>query len=270
MPFYMDRHDISNATPEDVAQAHVADLAAQDSYGVRYVTYWFDYERQHTFCLVDAPSAETAVEVHRVSHGSLPNEIREVDPSEVRSFLGRIVDPPNVDAIDEPALRTIMFTDIIGSTELHGRLGDHAAMDLVRQHNVIVREALAAHSGREIKHTGDGFMAAFRLASDGVACGLAIQDRITREGPEAIRVRIGLNAGEPIEDSDQLFGLAVNLAKRLCDAAAPGEVLVSDVVRGLALGKGLHFEDRGEMRFKGFENPVRTASALPGSDEPAG
>jgi class 3 adenylate cyclase len=156
-----------------------------------------------------------------------------------------------------------MFTDIVGSTELHRTLGDQGAMALVRLHDDIVRGALADHSGREIKHTGDGFMASFRSVADAVACGLAIQDRMTSDGPEAIRVRIGLNAGEPIDDSNQLFGLSVNLASRLCDAAEPGEVLVSDVIRGLAMGKGFRFEDRGEIRFKGFGEPVRAASALP-------
>ena len=121
MPFYLDRHDVSDATPEDIARAHSADMAIQDSYGVRYVTYWFDYERQHTFCLVDAPDEETALEVHRRAHGDLPSEVRPVDPDEVGAMLGRRVDPPGTAAIDEPAFRAIMFTDIVGSTELHGR-----------------------------------------------------------------------------------------------------------------------------------------------------
>jgi class 3 adenylate cyclase len=263
MPFYLDRHDVRDATPEDIARAHAADMAIQESYGVRYVTYWFDYERQHTFCLVDAPDEETAIEVHRRAHGDLPSEVRVVNPDEVGAFLGRTVDPPRSVAIDEPAFRTIMFTDIVGSTELHGVLGDRRAMELVRLHDGIIRGALADHSGREIKHTGDGFMVSFRSVSDAVVCGLAIQDRLTADGPEAIRVRIGLNAGEPIDDSDQLFGLSVNLASRLCDAAEPGEVLVSEVVRGLAMGTGLRFEDRGELRFKGFGEPIRVACAVP-------
>jgi class 3 adenylate cyclase len=262
MPFYLDRHDVRDATPEEMARAHAADMAIQEAHGVRYLTYWFDYERQHTFCLVDAPDEMTAVEVHRRAHGDLPSEVREVDPDEVGAYLGRTVDPPEATAIDEPAFRTIMFTDIVGSTELHGMLGDREAMDLVRLHDTIVRGALADHSGHEIKHTGDGFMASFHSVSHAVACGLAIQDRLAADGPEAIRVRVGLNAGEPIDDSNQLFGLSVNLASRLCDAARPGEVLVSDVVRGLAMGKGFRFEDRGEIRIKGFEEPVRVACAV--------
>jgi class 3 adenylate cyclase len=262
MPFYLDRHDVSGATPEDMAQAHAADVAVQDPYGVRYLTYWFDYERQHTFCLVEAPNEEAAMAVHREAHGNLPSEVREVDRDEVGAFLGRTVDPPAADVIDEPAFRTIMFTDIVGSTELHGHLGDRAVMDLVRAHNAVIRSALADHSGHEIKHTGDGFMAAFLSAADAVACGLTIQERMESEGPEPIKVRVGLNAGEPIEDSDQLFGMAVNLASRLCDAAGTGEVLVSDVVRGLTMGKGFRFEDRGEMVLKGFPDPVRASCVL--------
>jgi hypothetical protein len=94
MPLFMDRHDLAGATAEDIAMAHVRDVEVQQRFGVRYVSYWFDYERQAAFCLVDAPSPELAEAVHRESHGLFANEIIEVRPEEVRSYLGRARDAP--------------------------------------------------------------------------------------------------------------------------------------------------------------------------------
>ncbi len=159
------------------------------------------------------------------------------------------------------SLVTILFTDMEKSTALRQRLGDAKAQELVRTHNAIVREALQAHSGTEVKHTGDGIMASFGSASRGLECAVAIQRGIARhleEHPEApLGVYIGLNAGEPIAEEDDLFGTSVDLAKRVCDEAQPGQILASEVVRQLAAGKGFLFADLGETALRGFEDPVR-------------
>jgi class 3 adenylate cyclase/pimeloyl-ACP methyl ester carboxylesterase len=157
--------------------------------------------------------------------------------------------------------RTIMFTDMEGSTALTQRLGDEQAQERVRLHNVIVGEALAMYGGSQVKHTGDGIMASFPTASSAVECGIAIQqafERHNRAHPdERISIRIGLNAGEPVAEGDDLFGTAVQLASRVCGRAEPGEVLTSDVVRQLVAGKGFLFSDRGTAELRGFEDPVR-------------
>ncbi len=156
---------------------------------------------------------------------------------------------------------TILFTDMEGSTAFTQHLGDARAQDVVRTHNAIVREALKAHGGAEIKHTGDGIMASFPLASGALECAIAMQEAFAERneaGPEqSIRVRIGVNAGEPVAEDADLFGTAVQLARRVCDHAEPGQILVSDVVRGLASGKGFLFADTGDVALKGFEEPVR-------------
>ncbi len=161
-------------------------------------------------------------------------------------------------------LVTILFTDIEGSTALAQRLGDARAQDVRRAHNAIVRDALRAEGGSEIKHTGDGIMASFPSASHALACAVAIQGAVAAlrqaqdEQVEAsLRVRIGLNAGEPVVEEDDLFGTSVDLAKRICDQAESGEILVSDVVRQLAAGKDFLFSDRGEVVPKGFDEAVR-------------
>jgi class 3 adenylate cyclase len=152
------------------------------------------------------------------------------------------------------SLATILFTDVEGSTALTDRLGDVASRELMREHERITREALRAHGGSEVKTMGDGFMASFGSATKALECATAIQKAFA-EGN--VRVRCGLNAGEPIAEDDDLFGTAVIVAARIASQAHGGEILVSDVVRQLVAGKGFLFNDRGEHALKGFEDPVR-------------
>jgi len=155
---------------------------------------------------------------------------------------------------------TILFTDVEGSTALTQRLGDAGARDVLRAHECIVREALQSHGGSEIKAMGDGFMASFSSATGALECAIAMQRAFaehSESAEEPIRVRIGLNAGEPIAEDEDLFGTAVNLAARIAAQAAGGEIMASDVVRQLVAGKGFLFSDRGEVELRGFEEPVR-------------
>ncbi len=157
-------------------------------------------------------------------------------------------------------LQTILFTDVEGSTALTQRLGDAKARELLREHERIVREALKAHGGAEVKTMGDGFMASFSSATKALECAIAIQSAFAdhnESAEEPIRVRIGLNAGEPIAEDDDLFGTAVNEAARITASAKGSEILVSNVVRELAKGKDFLFADRGETSLKGFDDPVR-------------
>ncbi len=124
----------------------------------------------------------------------------------------------------------------------------------------MVREALKAHGGSEVKTMGDGFMASFSSATKALECAIAVQRAFAahnESAQEPIKVRIGLNAGEPIAEDDDLFGMAVNEAARITAAAKGGEILVANVVRELAKGKDFLFADRGETSLKGFEDPVR-------------
>ncbi len=158
-------------------------------------------------------------------------------------------------------VRTILITDMEGSTTLTQRLGDAGAQDVLRTHNAILRDALKAHSGSEIKHTGDGIMASFSSASRSLECAIAMQRAFARHNesnPDVpIRVRIGLNAGEPVAEEKDLFGTAVQLAARICARAEPGQILAPIVVRELAAGKKFLFADLGETVLRGFEDPVR-------------
>ena len=160
---------------------------------------------------------------------------------------------------------TILFTDMTDSTVMTQRLGDKAAVAILRAHNEIVRRCLAAKGGREIKHTGDGIMARLPSASGALECAVSIQQGLAdyvAEHPEAgLRVRVGLNAGEPVAEAGDYFGTAVQLAARIRDLAQPGQILVSGVVRDLVAGKKFLFSDCGETVPRGFEDAVRLYEA---------
>ncbi|HUF54892.1 MAG TPA: adenylate/guanylate cyclase domain-containing protein, partial [Dehalococcoidia bacterium] len=132
------------------------------------------------------------------------------------------------------------------------RLGDERGRAVLREHERITREVLAAYGGTEVKSMGDGFMASFGSVTKAVECAVALQRAFADRDGEPLDVRVGLNAGEPIEEDGDLFGATVILASRIAAKAEGGEILVADTVRGLCSGKGFLFADRGEFRGQGF------------------
>ena len=164
----------------------------------------------------------------------------------------------------QTAFRTVLFTDLVGHTEMMSRLGDERGREVLREHERITRAVLKAHGGTEVKTMGDGFMASFGSVTKAVECAVALQRAFAEhnssahpEALEGLSVRVGLNAGEPIEEDGDLFGATVILASRIAARADGGEILVADTVRGLCSGKGFLFADRGDFVAKGFEEPVR-------------
>jgi class 3 adenylate cyclase len=272
MPIYMDIHQVPGATAEDVARAHAADEKVQGQYGVTYHKYWFNESCGKIFCLCTAPSPEAAASVHRDAHGLVAEKIIEVAPEVADEFLGGSEVNPAGAAIfagggandRDPGTRTILFTDIVDSTALTQRLGDDAAMAAIEAHDKVVRDALRELGGREVKHTGDGIMACFVSAVAAARCATRIQCALAERVPDArdgaIKVRIGAAAGEPVEKHADLFGATVQLAARLCAHAQPDQSLVSNAVAELCLGKGLDFEDLGEVQLRGFDRPIRVHS----------
>ncbi len=259
---YLDRHDAPGITAEELAEAHRLDTEIQERHGVRYSTYWFDPEHGTVFCLAEGPSEHAVVAVHEEAHGQLPSAVIELDPAApLNAFFGALPTHPVGTAYSEPAMRAIVFTDIRGSVAQTVELGDDGHMAVLRAHNDIVRRALAEHAGREVKHTGDGIMAAFAAVSSAVEFAIDSQRAFAAwnaESEHPLHVGIGISAGEPVTgDNDDLFGAAVQLAARLCGAAEPGDIAVSVAVRELSVGKRFGFLDRGEMPLKGLPEPVR-------------
>ena len=168
----------------------------------------------------------------------------------------RAIAVKEVPSATDTTFRTVLFTDLVGHTEMMSRLGDTQGRDVLREHEKITRDVLAAHSGTEVKTMGDGFMASFGSVTKSVGCAIALQRAFAEREGEPLNVRVGLNAGEPIEEDGDLFGATVNWAARIAAKAEGGEILVSDNVRSLSAGKGFLFSDRGEFVAKGFEEPV--------------
>ena len=265
----MDVHiGLGNATAEEVAAAHARDMEVSGKYGARFLTYWYNEPAGQVYCLIEAPDEDAVVASHKEAHGLLPNNVIKVDPSGLAGFLGdwghsvpdrALVAGPGSEP--DSGIRAIMFTDLEGSTDISTRHGDASALEVLQAHNTVVRGCLAESGGREVKHTGDGVMASFVSVGRGVECAMSIQrqfDERLSQGPgPSARVSIGISAGEPVTDNDDLFGAAVNLAARICSHAEPAQILVSGAVRDLSIGKNLEFVDRGEATLKGFPEPVR-------------
>jgi class 3 adenylate cyclase len=265
MPLFMDRHDLPGVTAEQVAQAHLSDLQMEAKYGVQFLAYWFDADSGEVFCLAKARRPDDMQAVHREAHGLVPNEIIGVSEDNVFRFLGKINDPVDHTQVTK-AFRTILFTDLMGSTSLLQEVGESAFMVLLTEHDLIIRRALVASRGREVKHTGDGIMASFGDVANALECSIAIQDGFEARASEGeaaeLRVRIGIAAGEPVDHNDDLFGSTVSLASRICDAADAGHILTSDLVHGLGSERGFSFDRGRELELKGFFGPTRVFELL--------
>jgi class 3 adenylate cyclase len=219
--------------------------------------------------LVPFPTIDTARDI--ASHIAnarlvvLEGSWRDVDIgtalAAIHEFLGEGEEAaPAAEPPEAGPFRTVLFTDVEGSTALTQRLGDSRVRELLRAHERMVREALKSHGGAEVKTMGDGFMASFSSATKALECAIAMQRAFAEHNESAeqpIKVRIGLNAGEPIAEEEDLFGTAVNEAARITAAAKGGEILVANVVRELAKGKDFLFADVGERQLKGFDEPAR-------------
>jgi len=257
---FLDRHHVLGATASDVAAAHELDLAVQDQYGVRYVTYWFDEDAGTVFCLAEGRDRAAVEAVHREAHGLMAENVIEVGEGPINAFLGDWPRHPPGTAYSESAVRAILFTDFCGSTRLTQELGDEGFMRLFREHNAIVRSALDRHSGREVKHTGDGIMASFSSVIAAVESGIDIQKAV-RDRNDGVRtsinLRIGISVGEPVTEDGDLFGATVQLSARLCEVASPNGIAVSNGVREVCVGKSFRFDSKGNVDLKGFPVPVR-------------
>jgi len=269
MPLFMDIHKNvdKGTTMQDIVDAHNADLEAQAGSDVRYLRWWFNEDAGSIYCLVEAPSAQAAVDIHQQAHGLLPDEIISVEQGFADAMLGPDEqgpavreDPPGIINADN-LFRTIVFTDLQDSTPLVQQLGDDAYVELLKQHDELMRGCLERHKGSHVKHTGDGLMASFASVATAVQCMMDMQ-RALAEHNEAntaapLLARMGAAAGEPVSHGEDLFGAAVNLASRLSSHAQPGQIMVAGVVRDLCIGKTFAFNDQGEVTLKGFDEPVR-------------
>jgi pimeloyl-ACP methyl ester carboxylesterase len=162
--------------------------------------------------------------------------------------------------IAEPdrVLATVTFTDIVSSTERAAKVGDHDWHSLLDRHHAAIRKALAEHRGEEVKTTGDGFLATFDGPARAIRCGQAIVEDVRAIG---IEVRVGIHSGEVEKMGADVAGIAVHIASRVGSLALPGDVLVSETVKGLVAGSGIAFDERGEHELKGIPDRWRLFTA---------
>ncbi len=194
------------------------------------------------------------------------------DPDEsakhLESAMGEWNQPKKKEAATGPI--TVLFTDIAGSTAMTQALGDAGAQEVVRVHNRIVRAALTAFNGREVKHTGDGIMASFSKVTDGVDASIQMQQETMQHNAQQpdlpLHLKIGLNAGEPIVEDNDLFGTVVQLSARIVDKAQADQIFVSEIVRGICTGKSYKFKSQGGYEMKGFEGPMTLYEVLWGNE----
>jgi class 3 adenylate cyclase len=270
MPLFLDIHKLpDDVTPEAVQDAHTKDVEVQGAYGVNYQGYWYNHPERTVACLVEGPNKEACIEVHRKAHGLVADLIIEVNAAAVQSFLGGGVVAPTGDVFlpdgtRDPGVRVLLVTEIANLAAVGSQAGDEAALKLVEEHDRVIRGLLTKYGGREVRHTGDGMMLSFPLASAAVQCALEVQREFAKpqDGSESPAIRMGLAAGEPVTQHEKIFGATVEQARAICRAAQPGEILTSVAVRDLCAGKGLNFASAPTIRAPGVSTPLDTARAL--------
>ncbi|WP_052273499.1 nickel-binding protein, partial [Flavihumibacter solisilvae] len=240
MPIYMDVHNVPGVKARDVAEAHQKDLLHQEEYGCKAMTYWIDEKRETIFCLIEAPDRQSVEEMHNKAHGLIPNKIIEVRSELVESFLGRIYDPEDAGASEEglkvfrdPSFRILVVTKTADPVLLQHKYGIEKANELLTLHDNIIRKNIAQYNGREVEHGGIGFIISFASAGKAVSCSLAIQKEMQDADAESLEFRIGINAGEPVEKSNKLFGDTIQLAGTMCAIARNFRISVTSPVKEL-------------------------------------
>jgi len=204
--------------------------------------------------IADAISEAELIEIDGRDHVPWGKDLDATIPH-VDGFLSGIREAADLDRV----LATVLFTDIVSSTERATSLGDHGWRQLLDNHNAVVRAHLARYRGREIDTAGDGFLASFDGPARAVRCARAVVDALRGIG---LDVRAGVHTGECELADGKLRGIAVHSGSRVVGEAAAGEVLVTSTVRDLVAGSGLSFEDRGERHLKGVDDPIRVYSLI--------
>jgi class 3 adenylate cyclase len=260
--------------PEIAAQAERADqLGASPGMLLNIILMYMDVDVRHVVDTIQAPTlilhahGDRVVNVHHgrwlaehisgakyVELPGIDHAVWHTNPDPVLDEVEEFLTGVRPTAEPDRVLATVMFTDIVGSTEKAAELGDHKWRELLEAQQRAVRSELDRHHGREIKSTGDGFLATFDGPARAVHCGKAIVESVRKIGLET---RVGLHSGEVEVMGEDVGGIAVHIASRVGHLAGPGEVLVSETVKGIVAGSGIRFEDRGERELKGVPDRWR-------------
>ncbi|MGC3948134.1 MAG: DUF4242 domain-containing protein [Chryseolinea sp.] len=235
MPLFMDYHKIQNITVEDVVNAHMADLAIQEQYGVRYLQFWVNEKAGTVFCLTEGPDAQTCEKVHQMAHGNLACAITEVETGTYKLMMGQTQTDDHGMAKNKGSIdlgyRTILFLSL--------RSMFPSDRSMASRLHVVLKEVsdwIASHHGRIVESPlVESIIAVFNEASDAVNCGDHIRLQLmpaTRDG--GITFRTGICSGQPLTEDGEFFTNTFNLAQRLSNAADHNQILISSLARKLS------------------------------------
>jgi AraC-like DNA-binding protein len=238
MPIYMDVHIVPGVKAKDVAEAHHKDLFHQEEYGCKCMTYWVDEQRESIFCLIEAPEKDAVEKLHRKAHGLIPGKIIEVNKTLVESFLGRIYDPEEATIADnglkvfsDSSFRILLVTKTIDPVLLQHKIGIEKVNALLSEHNTTIRRNITQYGGREVEHESNGFIVSFTSASKAVACALTIQQEM--QHALDIGFKTSINAGDPVEKSNNIFGDTIRFATNLCRIDNSGKIFLASAVKDI-------------------------------------
>ncbi|MGB8192684.1 MAG: nickel-binding protein [Chitinophagaceae bacterium] len=237
MPLFMDMHKASDysvkPTVEEIKANHIADLAVQDKYGVKFLQYWINEEAGLVFCLMEGPDKESCAAVHQEAHGDMPCNVIELQGGDYMAFMGNEVKVNAADIVErsdgtlDSAYRIILVTDVISVTE--PALFDETIEQLIQN-----------TGGRFVRRQGNRTIAAYNEGQPAIECAIGIIGKMKEQFVDAHEVRIGISAGEPVTEQKDLFGDSIKLANRLCDIAQRGQVVISPLAKQLTQSKALH------------------------------
>jgi len=256
MPIYMDRHDVSETvTAEYVAQLHQQDLKVQDQFGCRGLTYWFDDKRKTAFCLIEAPNMKALEDMHNHAHGQVPHRIIEVEPGIVESFLGRIEDPKKakdtqLNIIDDAAFRTILMIELKEAVPFQSEV--ERFQPSLKNFNQEVIDLLGSHEGNPVRQNDYYYLVSFQSVSNAVHAALKVQsafyDTANAVVKSKLTLKIGISAGVPVTEKQQIFEDTIKMADRICQVIK-GEIIVTSEVKHL-------YETENSNKFQENENVI--------------
>jgi AraC-like DNA-binding protein len=245
MPLYMDFHQFDKISVDDVKQAHIADRAVQEQFGVRYLQFWVNEKAGTVFCLTEGPDPESCERCHQLAHGNIPCNITEVEPGFFKLFMGdgQPIDHGLVmtnDGQADSANRTILVADIRGYTAIK-ESQDYKRLVVPTQPKNQVVDSLAAFNGRFIEHSSDdSLVGVFSSPINAIRCAVALQKDLLkmttkqdRDSEWNIEFRLALSNGQPLTEKEGFFEVATKQAKRLCMTAAANQVVMSASLKDL-------------------------------------
>jgi AraC-like DNA-binding protein len=237
MPIYMDVHNVPGVKAKDVAEAHRRDMLVQDQHECNCITYWIDEDRQNIFCLIEAPTKDAVSQMHGQAHGLIPHKIIEVNKALVGSFLGRLYDPVDAQVTEDglkvfadSSFRIVQLIHAVDLTLLTHRLGADKASTMFDRFHQIIRDSVSQFEGREVEGKHAGILSSFRSAPKAVSCSIAILKKLSEAKLDIMDVSIALNGGEPVSDSELLFGDTVQLASFMNNLEMKQRIIVAHSV----------------------------------------